>query len=166
MNLLIFDEETIPEELDGLGSYNHSYIQTELGWKLRQAGDFTILHELSWDVKSLQDEALRAQFKLELKPDLSVYDSRPKPDFHEDVLRMEEMPRLVIEVLSPMQSYHVLERKLKAYFALGVESCWVVLPMVKTITIYKSPKESTTYNVGQVAVDDQLGIKLPLSEIF
>ena len=165
VDLLTYDEETVPEELDGLGSYNHSYIQMELGLQLRQRGDFTVLPELSLDVEQL-DEQLRASFKQEMKPDLAVYHGRPKPNFHKDILRMKEMPPLVIEVLSPTQSYRSLEQKIHAYFALGVQSCWIVAPMMKAMTVYHSADQATTYGTGQTVVDDVIGIEIPLSDIF
>ena len=164
--LLAFDEETIPEELEEVGSYNHSYFQIDLALHLLQAGDFTVLPELSLDTEKLKDETLRSAFKLELKPDLSVYPARPKPNVRDDILRMTEMPLLVVEVLSPMQSLHKLSRKVKAYFALGVQSCWIVAPQIEVVTVYTSADESVSYTIGQNVIDEATGIELSVSDIF
>ena len=166
IDLLDFDEETIPEELEEVGSYNHSYFQIDLALRLLQSGEFTVLPELSLDTENLKDGTLRSAFKLELKPDLSVYPLRPKPNPHDDILRMTEMPLLIVEVLSPMQSFHKLSRKVKAYFVLGVKSCWIVSPQQQAVTVYQKADQSITYGTNQTVVDDVIGIKIPISDIF
>jgi len=68
--------------------------------------------------------------KGEIVPDLCVYQQSPPlvDDPGEDEVRVTTMPELAIEVLSPTQSINELLKKIKAYFALGVKSCWLVMP--------------------------------------
>jgi Uma2 family endonuclease len=77
------------------------------------------------------------------------------------------MPSLAIEVLSPTQGTNEVVANFRAYFALGIKSCWLVDTSLKNITVYKSPKESKTYDMidGEV-VDRVLDFRLPLSKIF
>jgi Uma2 family endonuclease len=44
----------------------------------------------------------------------------------QDILVMQEMPKLVIEVISPRQGSFSIIEKFQAYFALGIQSYWLV----------------------------------------
>lgn len=161
---LIHNEEVAPEELAELGSLNHSYLQTKLAVLFFTLEEYTALTELSLDVSGLEDDELRRKYKDSIKPDVSVY-SRRTLDLTEDILKMAEMPLLAIEILSPMQGVQSLIEKVHVYFALGVRSCWIVYPYGRAITVYKSPKDFTSYSAGDV-VDEVLNLHLPLAEIF
>ncbi len=78
---------------------------------------------------------------------------------------MKEMPLLVIEILSPRQGVYDIVEKFKVYFALGIQSCWLVEPILSTVTIYSAMDNYHTFSSGEV-VDGTLGIRLPLQEIF
>lgn len=162
--LAAYDEEFAPEELAELGSFNHSYLQTKLAVLLFALDRYTVLTELSLDVGNLADESLRAQFKDSIKPDISVYPKRTL-DVSDDILKMSEMPLLAIEILSPMQGVQSLIEKVRAYFALGVQSCWIVYPYSRSVAVYSSPKTFISYSADKV-VDEVLDIHLSLSEIF
>jgi len=72
--------------------------------------------------------------KDELIPDISVYLELPEEsedELEQDILKMTQMPELVIEVLSPKQAITEILSKFKAYFTLGIKSCWLVIPSVK-----------------------------------
>lgn len=163
-DLEFYDEEVAYEELDNVGSFNHSYLQSRLTILLWQKSSLTVLTELSLDVSGLQDETLRRWFREEIKPDVAVYDKR-KPDYQDDIIRMVEMPILAVEILSPTQATMNVLRKVKAYFALGVQSCWLVYPYSKTVTVYRAADDYQSYSSGEL-VDSALNITIPLSEIF
>ncbi|MBV7327476.1 Uma2 family endonuclease [Chloroflexi bacterium TSY] len=159
-----FDEEIAPEELAELGSYNHSYLQAKLSALFFLMDEYVALTELSLDISTLDDEALLAKYRDSIKPDVSVYSKRT-PDLVDDILKMVEMPLLTIEILSPMQGVQTLIDKVKVYFALGVQSCWLVYPSVRTVAVYTSPKTFLSYNDGDI-IDEILDIRLPVSQIF
>jgi Uma2 family endonuclease len=118
--------------------------------------------------------------KDELIPDISVYVNEAQTesvtaaeqtvdliDDDDDILKVTEMPDLVIEVLSPRQAISDLLSKFKAYFALGVKSCWLVMPSVKVIKIYsiKGHKICDIQHDADV-VDEVMDIRLPIQNIF
>jgi Uma2 family endonuclease len=82
---------------------------------------------------------------------------------------MSDMPLLAIEILSPTQGMYEIKEKFKAYFALGVESCWLVAPEIEVITVYSSMQDFKLFNLrhGDIElVDEVIGIRLPLEKIF
>jgi Uma2 family endonuclease len=78
---------------------------------------------------------------------------------------MKEMPLLAIEIVSPKQGMYEIAEKVRLYFELGVQSCWVVEPILQTVTVYASVDQWETFARGDV-VDEKLGIRLSIGEIF
>jgi len=157
------DEETAPEELAEMGSFNHGYLQLKIGACFINLPDFTPSSELSLDLSALS-ESERLDTLGPLKPDIAVY-SEWSVDFQNDVLKAETMPALVIEILSPMQGVKTLVDKFKLYFALGIRSCWLVYPYAQAIAVYHAPDEFTLFAQGDI-VDDKVNVRIPLHEIF
>lgn len=159
---IAIDEETCEEEIRG--SFNHGYIQLRLGGLLDRIGTFTPISELSLDISAIDLTQFELRSKTELIPDISLYPKRTlsRPT---DIQRMTEMPLLVIEILSPRQGFDEILEKFKAYFALGIRSCWLVTPAINAIAVYSSPTEWKTYTEGEV-VDEIVDIRLSLAGIF
>ncbi|MEZ4729772.1 MAG: hypothetical protein R3E79_21790 [Caldilineaceae bacterium] len=67
--------------------------------------------------------------------------------------------------MSPRQGFDEILEKFKAYFALGIPSCWLVAPAINTISVYSSPTEWVTFTQGEL-VDETADIRLSLAEIF
>jgi Uma2 family endonuclease len=111
----------IEEEIIDIGSRNHSYLQMKLGALLLGLEQYMVLSEISLDSSPLETNTK------EIRPDLALF---PKftIDFLQDEIRMQTMPLLVIEILSPRQSIDEILEKFRGYFKLGVQSCWLVLP--------------------------------------
>ena len=61
-----------------------------------------------------------------------------------------------------------LVRKIKAYFELGVRSCWLVIPSTGTINVYKSShKKPIPFNLKDIElIDEVMDIHLPMQKIF
>jgi Uma2 family endonuclease len=78
---------------------------------------------------------------------------------------MTEMPLLIVEVLSPTQGVQEIFDTYQVYFAVGVQSCWLVYPAAVTVVVYASPDDFTSFSSGDV-VDTTLDIRLPLREMF
>ncbi|MFN8486520.1 MAG: Uma2 family endonuclease [Caldilineaceae bacterium] len=152
------------EEAEDMGSFNHGYTQARLIVLFDRTGQYTPVTELSLDVSGIDLSKFDLKAKEEVKPDICLYAkrgrSRPR-----DILRMTEMPLLAVEILSPKQGTYDILEKFKVYFELGVKSCWLVDPAINTITVYTSNEQWQTFS-GREVVDEQLGIKLKLDEIF
>ena len=150
------------EEAGEMGSHNHSAIQANITYLLKRMGKYSVYTELSLDTSSLDPQQFR--YKDEIKPDVCVYAKRGliRPF---DILKMSEMPLLVVEVLSPKQSAYEILEKFAAYFALGVKSCWLVEPLTAIVAVYSALDVHQNFTAGEV-VDDSIGLHLPFGEIF
>lgn len=147
-----------------VGSFNHSYLQIRLG-KVLDSETYTACAELSLDTSGLDFEKLDVKLRRdEVKPDISLYPkrglSRPR-----DILRMKEMPLLVVEILSPRQGTDEVLEKFQVYFALGIRSCWLVDPALETIAVYSSMADRTVFSTGDI-VDPEFKIRASLLDIF
>jgi Uma2 family endonuclease len=78
------------------------------------------------------------------------------------------VPNLAVEVLSPGNTKKEMDRKLRDYFAAGVELVWVIEPKTQTAKVYTSPGDveqiSSTGSLDGGAVIQ--GFRLPLKDIF
>lgn len=54
---------------------------------------------------------------------------------------IEIAPDMLVEVLSPSNSWKQIRTKIKEYFAKGVRLVWVIAPEDRTLTIYRTPDE-------------------------
>lgn len=157
-----FEEET--EELVDMGSFNHGYIQMRLGSLIEQTGQYTPVSELTLDVSGLDVSQFDLRSKEEIKPDICVYPrrglSRPQ-----DILKMNDMPLLAIEIVSPRQGLYDLINKFRVYFALDIQSCWLVEPTINAVSVYSSIEQWETYTRGEV-IDEKLNLRIPISRIF
>lgn len=150
------------EEFDDMGSFNHSLVQGNLAYSLRKHSDLSAFIELSLDTSNL-DKAAFPDIKDELIPDVCLYPRTSIIDL--DILQMSEMPQVVIEVISPRQGSHSIVQKFQAYFALGIQSCWLVDPTTAVVRIYHPHESPKTFASGDV-IDNVAKIKVPLVEIF
>jgi Uma2 family endonuclease len=149
------------------GSFNHSLLQAKLASLFFSLRRFKAAIKLSLDVSQLGE--LSHQMKAtELEPDICVYSNTITPNYQNDVLKMSEMPLLAIEILSPRQSLEELLDKFNIYFALGIKSCWLVIPPLESVTVYSSNKLSKSFAmpICQEVFDEILDVKIPLIEIF
>lgn len=150
------------EETEEMGSHNHSAIQANITHLLKRIGKYSVYTELSLDTTPLDPKQFK--FKDEIKPDVCVYPKRGliRPF---DLLKMSEMPLLVVEVLSPKQSAYEILEKFAAYFALGVKSCWLVDPLTAIVAVYSALDAHQIFAAGEV-VDEVIDLRLPFDEIF
>jgi Uma2 family endonuclease len=142
-------------EQEIVGSRNHAYLQTILSAELYNLDQFTVYAELSLDIAGK-----------EYKPDIALYPLEQGVDtFLTDILRMTEMPLCAIEILSPRQFMESILEKFKIYFSAGIQSCWLVIPNVRTVFVYSELEMVQSFSSGEV-VDKKLNIRLPLAKIF
>ena len=162
MDKIVITSEAETEEFDDMGSHNHSMVQANLAYLFKSIGAYTVFIELSLDVSHLDRE--RYHVREELVPDVALYPKRPLSIPH-DILRMTEMPLLVVEILSPRQGTASILEKFDAYFALGIPSCWLVDPLTQTVHVYHASTDRTTFSTGNV-VDASLDIRMACADLF
>jgi Uma2 family endonuclease len=155
---------------DEMGSFNHSRVQFNLGLLLGTyvKNKLHFATELSLDISQHDLSEYRLDGKYEIKPDVCAYFEPPIiPKTEDDLVTVSKMPDLAIEILSPRQATSYLIRKIKAYFVLGVQSCWLVDPGRQIITVY-SQQNHKTFDVERDTelIDEVMDIRLPLKEIF
>lgn len=138
-----------------MGSLYHSITQTHLANLLFNDERFIVLVELSLDTSQIDLSQFGLKTKTEMKPDLCVYKRQLEPKLkkstqpkrlHTDILKVAKMPLLVIEILTPTQSVNELLMKFDAYFALGIQSCWLVMPALEECKVYSQQGSSKTFD--------------------
>ena len=98
-------------------------------------------------------------------PDIAVYPWRKVDYTHGDEIRVEEIPLLIIEILSPTQGMQEIIDTFVIYLQSGVKSCWLVQPYGQSVMVWTSP-ETYTHVVEGDLVDNALGLRVPLAQIF
>ncbi len=156
------------EVSDDMSSWNHGFVQTRLVKYLPEEDRFTTNMEVSLDISSLDLTKFDLKAKEELKPDVCLYPAQRrglcKP---RDILKMSEMPLLAIEILSPRQGMDDILAKFQVYFALGIKSCWLVVPAIEVITVYSAVDNFKSFDKGdQEVVDEVLNVRIPVGKIF
>ncbi len=134
-------------------SRNHSYFQLNTGYSLKNQKKFSVFSELSLLIDSK-----------EYVPDIAVYPPM-KINRSKDILKMTEMPLLIVELLSPTQGTQEILDKFEIYFAAGIKSCWLIEPAIGAVTVYESLDIFRSFVEGDI-IDNVSGLKLPIIEIF
>lgn len=100
-----------------------------------------------------------------VKPDISVFPNLPE-DWNSDVIFFTEAPIIAIEVLSPKQALSEITDKVNTvYFPAGVQSVWIIVPLLQTVFIRTPDGGKWTFTEG-VIKDPVTGIEMPFSKIF
>jgi Uma2 family endonuclease len=100
-----------------------------------------------------------------VKPDVSVYPNLPE-DWDTDVIFITEPPIIAVEVLSPKQAMTDITDKINnIYFPAGVQSVWIVVPLLQTITIRTPDGKKLTFSEG-IIKDPVTNIEMPFEQIF
>lgn len=147
---------TAETEDEKMSSYNHSDLQTRLGFLLMVAyrHKFSILTELDFSFASGKT-----------RPDLCIMPKR-KANWLADEIVVQDAPLTTIEILSPEQSLNSLtERIYEKHFPAGVQTVWLVVPTVQTVSILLPDRKQVNFSQGTIT-DPVTGIQLNLGEIF
>jgi Uma2 family endonuclease len=76
-------------------------------------------------------------------------------------------PELVIEIISPGQTFGEMTEKAADYIKAGVSRVWVVDTKARTITIFAPASVPITYRDNQLISDDLLpGLEITPNEVF
>lgn len=81
---------------------------------------------------------------------------------------LEQAPELVVEILSPSDSWEGVRRKLEDYFSIAVERVWVVEPENRAVLVYRSPTEFNLLRAGDLLRGEGAleGFELPVEAVF
>ncbi|MDY6897997.1 MAG: Uma2 family endonuclease [Cyanobacteriota bacterium] len=76
-------------------------------------------------------------------------------------------PELVVEIISPGQTFGEMTEKATDYIKAGVARVWVVDTKAKTITVFAPSSIPVTYRENQVISDEKLpGLEITPNEVF
>ena len=81
---------------------------------------------------------------------------------------LDVVPEIVVEVVSPNDTWRQFNQKLHEYFEIGVRNVWVVDPESKSVVVYRSfiDFQEFTEADGLTAADILPGFSLPVHDIF
>lgn len=81
---------------------------------------------------------------------------------------LDVAPELVVEILSPSNSWEGMRRKIEEYLAIGVERVWIVEPENRAVLVYRAPGEAETLSEGDTLRGDGKleGFSLPVQRLF
>lgn len=133
----------------------HSYLQSTLDGVFHQFPQFSVFANLTIIIAGT-----------DYIPDISVYPKLTINFFEPDEIRMTELPRMVIEIVSPTQTIQEVLDKFPIYFQAGIQSCWLVIPQTKTVAVYTAPTVAQVVSMTGEVVDPVLDVRIPLAQIF
>ncbi len=81
---------------------------------------------------------------------------------------LEIAPELVVEVISPRDTWEEIHDKLEDYFSIGIQRVWVVHPDQEYVLVYRSPTDSTKIKSSEILRGEGTlaGFELSLAELF
>ncbi|GAB3916390.1 Uma2 family endonuclease [Larkinella terrae] len=99
------------------------------------------------------------------KPDISIYHNLPV-DWLNDIIYYNQPPVTAIEILSPKQAVNELtDKAYKQYFPAGVQSVWLIIPVLQTIHLLLPDGSKKPFSTG-ILRDPATGIELDLARLF
>ena len=83
-------------------------------------------HEIIWNIMASTEQRLQVSPTRVRVPDLVVLRPGPQPDV------LTDPPLLVIEILSPDDTYSSLQQRCQDYLSMGVETVWIIDPQTRS----------------------------------
>jgi len=83
-------------------------------------------HEREWGITGSTEQRIRVSDSRIRVPDLVVLPAGPQPDV------LTEPPLLVIEILSPDDTYSDTQERAQDYRRMGVETVWIIDPKTRS----------------------------------
>lgn len=164
---LALDEEVDYEVVDGrkeakMAGARHGRTIMRLGWRLAMHVETNRLGEVYSPDTTFQ---IGAQDRL---PDLSFISVSRLPAEGAPIGKWEMPPDLAVEVISPNDAWDKVKRKVRDYFAAGVQQVWLVSPEDKEVMIYDAPTRITvlTENDELTSATILPGFKCRVGDLF
>ncbi|HJT68523.1 MAG TPA: Uma2 family endonuclease [Pyrinomonadaceae bacterium] len=103
-----------------------------------------------------------------LAPDISFITKERLAQVGETERFWPAAPDLVVEVLSPSDRPSKVNKKTSLWLSYGAKQVWIVNRKNRTVTVYRSPEDATTFSgSGYLEAPDLLpGFRLSLDRIF
>lgn len=81
---------------------------------------------------------------------------------------LDVAPDLIVEILSPSDSWTEVTQKLRDYFAIGVRMVWVIDPAARTIYAYRSLTDIREFTASDMLPGDDVlpGFSIPVARLF
>lgn len=81
---------------------------------------------------------------------------------------LEVAPELVVEIVSPGNTWIEMRRKIDEYFDAGVDRVWIVEPETTSVLVYQDSTTMEKYEAGDVVSGEGPldGFEIPVDEIF
>ena len=102
-----------------VGKYEHARLQALLA-------AWFAAHEKSWGIQVVTEQRVQVTPTRVRIPDVAVLPLLPQPDV------IAEPPVLVIEILSPDDTYSDTQERAEDYRRMGVETVWIIDPKTRT----------------------------------
>jgi Uma2 family endonuclease len=132
-----------------VGKFEHARIQALLAMWFGQ-------HEIAWSVMVVTEQRVQISASRVRIPDVALI----RPGSHPDVLT--EPPILVVEILSPDDTYSDTEERASDYLAMGIKVVWIIDPKTRT---GRMCIDQTWTAAPRLAVPNT-GISVDLSGVF
>jgi Uma2 family endonuclease len=115
------DREYVDGEIRerNVGKWEHARLQLVLG-------AWFFMHEKQWGITSSTEQRVQVSESRVRVPDVVVLTAGAQPDV------LTEPPLLVIEILSPDDSYSDTQERAQDYRAMGVETVWIIDPKTRS----------------------------------
>jgi Uma2 family endonuclease len=115
------DREYVDGEIRerNVGKYEHARIQALL---ILWFGT----HEKNWDVQVVTEQRVQVAPTRVRIPDVALLARGPQPDV------LVDPPLLIIEILSPDDSYSDTQERARDYREMGVETVWIIDPKTRS----------------------------------
>lgn len=102
-----------------VGKWEHARVQLLLAAWFHQ-------HEREWGITGSTEQRIQVSPNRVRVPDLAFMPAGPQPDV------LTEPPLLIIEILSPNDSYSDTQERARDYREMGVETVWIIDPKTRT----------------------------------
>jgi Uma2 family endonuclease len=115
------DREYVDGEIRerNVGKWEHARVQ----WLLAA---WFFMHEKQWGITGSTEQRVQVAERRVRVPDLVVLSAGAQPDI------LTDPPLLVIEILSPDDSYSDTQERAQDYRKMGVETVWIIDPTTRT----------------------------------
>lgn len=103
-----------------------------------------------------------------LGPDVAFVSKQRMKEIDESKVHFPGPPDLAVEVLSPGDRPNKVRTKISQWLGFGAKQVWIVDPKFRTVAIYRSMSDTTTFSGNaQLEADDILpGFRISLERIF
>lgn len=158
------------DKCQSMNWYNRDMAQTRITNSLSNDGRFSVLANSSFEaINQIDLSQFSLKAKDELKPDVCLYPKKAQTMEGEsnDALREPKIPLLAIEINSPEQGVDDILAKFEIYFALGIKSCWLVIPSIEVVEVYSQLNQNKLFSMNDTKIiDEVMDIHLPIQRIF